>query len=241
MGRRTILLTAALVIAALGTALVFIYVQSANDRAQEGTTLVEALVATSNVDAGTTGSEASNNGAFELQQIQVDALPTGYLTSLDPIADLKTNTPIYTGQAVLQQMFSQGGGSALSVPKGRLAVSVQLGDPERVAGFVAPGSDVAIFATVSKNGGSDVTQVLLPTVQVIGVGDTTISTTTTKTDSGQSTTEEISRTILTLALTTKESQELINAQSIGSLYFGLIGDNTKVSGIGATNSQNLFG
>ncbi len=65
--------------------------------------------------------------------------------------------------------------STLSVPDGLLAISVQLGDPERVAGFVAPGSDVTIFATVSggTDGASEFTQVLLPEVQVIGVGTTT--------------------------------------------------------------------
>jgi len=226
MGRRTILLTAALVIAALGTALIFIYVQSANDRAQEGTTLVSVLVATSDVDAGTTGSDASNNGAFELQDVPQDALPAGYLTSLDPVADLKTNTAIYSGQTVLQQMFSNTGGSSLSVPKGRLAVAVQLGDPERVAGFVVPGSDVTIFATATNAaGGSGFTRVLLPKVQVIGVGNAATTTTTTTTDTGEQTTEEIPRTILTLSLTTAEAQRVIFAQNVGELYFGLIGDN----------------
>ena len=69
MGRRTLLLIAALVVAALGTVLIFVYVKNADDRAQADAAPVDVLVATQEVAAGTTAADASNDGAFEIQTV----------------------------------------------------------------------------------------------------------------------------------------------------------------------------
>ena len=88
--------------------------------------------------------------------------------------------------------------SALSVGKGEIAIAVELGDPNRVAGFVEPGSQVAVFATVENANQEQETRVLLTRSDVIAVGASTVTTQTTTDDSGESTTEEISRAILPL-------------------------------------------
>lgn len=243
MGRRTLLLIAALVVAALGTVLIFVYVQDVKNGAIDDATAVQVLVATSDVAPGTTASEASANGAFELVELPKSATATGALANIDIIADQVALTPVYEGQQILAQMFgAPGTTSTLTVPDGKLAISVQLGDPERVAGFVAPGSDVTIFATVSggTDGASEFTQVLLPEVQVIGVGTTTVTTQTTTTEGGEQTTEEVPRTVLTLAVDQQEAQRIISAQTVGELYFGLRGADAKVNAGRPTNPQNLF-
>ena len=242
MGRRTVLLIAALVVAALGTVLIFVYVKNADDRAQADAAPVDVLVATQGVAAGTTAADASNAGAFEIQEVPTSAAAEGALTDISIISDQVALAPIFEGQQILAQMFgAPGSETGLNVPKDKLAISVQLGDPERVAGFVAPGSDVAIFATVAATGtDGEATQVLLPKLEVIGVGATSLSTQTVTTDTGEQTTEEIPRTILTLAVDQKEAQKVINAQSAGSLYFGLLGDDARVRTGSPTTSQNLF-
>ena len=75
---------------------------------------------------------------------------------------------------------------------------------------------------------TNVTAALLPKVEVIGVGATTLSTQTTTTDAGESTTEEIPLAILTLAVDQKQAQKIINAQTGGAIYFALLGETTKV-------------
>lgn len=241
MGRRTLLLIAALVVAALGTVLIFVYVQNIKNDAYRDATLVQVLVATEDVAPGTTASEASANGAFELKELPEEATATGSVSNIDLIADQVALTPVFAGQQVLLQMFgAPEQTSALTVPDGELAISVQLGDPERVAGFLAPGSDVTIFATVSGNDGVGSTQVLLPEVQVIGVGTTTVTTQTTTTEGGEQTTEEVPRTVLTLAVDQQQAQKIISAQSVGELYFGLRGKDAKVNAGRATNPENLF-
>jgi hypothetical protein len=78
MGRRTLLLIAALVVAALGTTGIFLYVNGVDDRAQAGLKLVKILVATQPIAAGTTAQAASDQGAIDTQEYlkkSVDGLP----------------------------------------------------------------------------------------------------------------------------------------------------------------------
>jgi pilus assembly protein CpaB len=240
MGRRTLLLIAALVVAALGTALVFIYVNNADNRANEDATLVKVLVATQDVAAGTTAADASAAGAFEEKEVTIASRAGGATNDISLISDQVALAPIFTGQQIQVQMFgSPQNTSLLNVPDGQIAISVQLGDPNRVAGFVEPGSEVAVFASVEKNA-EPTTQVLLEKADVIAVGATTIVTQTTTTDAGESTTEEIPRAILTLALSQKDAQRVIFAQEQGPLYFALLPKGSNVKSGGATNSQNLF-
>jgi pilus assembly protein CpaB len=243
MGRRTLLLIAALVVAALGTVLIFVYVRNADERAQADAEPVQVLVATQQVTAGTTAGDASADGAFELQTLPQSAVADGALPNIDIIADKSALTPIFPGQQILAQMFGDPENvSGLEVSKGKLAISVSLGDPERVAGFVVPGSDVSIFATLATNSdvAGEATGVLLPKVEVIGVGATTLSTQTTTTQEGEQTTEEIPRAILTLEVDQKQAEKVINAQSGGSLYFALRGDGAKVRPTNPTTTQSLF-
>ena len=52
MARRTLLIIASILLAALGTALIWLYVQGAENRAQQNADLVPALFLTQNVPAG---------------------------------------------------------------------------------------------------------------------------------------------------------------------------------------------
>jgi pilus assembly protein CpaB len=239
MGRRTVLLVAAVVVAALGVTLVFLYVSGIQRRANNDAQLVKVLVASKLVSPGTTAADAQSSGAFVQKEIPSGFFPDGGLSTVEPISSEVALAPIYPGQQVLAQMFGQPSQtSALSIPKGELAVAVQLGDPNRVAGFVVPGSQVAVFATM-RGTGDEKTQLLLDRVSVIGVGPTTTTTTTTQDQSG-STTEEIPNAILTLALKQSQAQKIIFAQSQGELYFGLLSPDSRLGSLAATTSGNLF-
>jgi len=241
MGRRTALLIAALVVAALGTTMVFLYVNNVRNQTEKEQTLVEVLVASDDIAAGTSGSAAAEAGSFKTVKIPQVTAPDGAISDPSAISTLVALAPVFNGQVVLMQMFGQPSQSTgLSIPKGDMAVSVQLGDPERVAGFVAPGSTVAVFVSLADQAGKQKTQLLLQKATVIAVGPTTVTTQTTTNESGSQNTEEISRAILTLSLTQKEAQQLIFAQGEGALYFALLSDESEVGRGVATTEGNLF-
>lgn len=246
MGRRTLLLLAALVVAALGTTGVFLYVNGIDKRAEADYDVVEVLVATTPIGIGTTAQDAQDAGSLELRPFlrkSVDGLPA--LSDITGIATKVALSPIAAGSPILETQFGQAGDtSQLPIPDGKMAVSVQLGDPARVAGFVGPGAEVAVFLTTTEEGGANAgrqsTRVLLQRVPVIAAGATTVVTTTT-TDGQAAQTEELPKAILTLAVDQLEAQKIVYGSQNGQMYFALLRDNSKVSKTAdGTTAENLF-
>jgi pilus assembly protein CpaB len=248
MGRRTLLLIAALVVAALGTVLVFLYAQNAQKAAQEGQTLEKVLVAKTKIEVGTTGTTASANGAFEQQEIPKANVVAGALSEATPINDLVALVPIFPGQQIISPQWGAAGQTAgLSLPAGDVAISVSLGDTQRVAGFVQPGSYVAVFVSgTPKTGaaGNVGVRTLLPKVQVLAVGPTTAVSKSTGTASGN--TEAIPSAILTLAVTQEQAKKILYVTgapgaTYGGMTFALLDNNSKiVTPDVPLTDQNLF-
>lgn len=238
MARRSVLLIVAVLIAALGTAMIVLYVKGIDDRATEGQALVEVLTATAVIDAGETVSAAQEAGKFEAKEVRKDDMVAGALDNTDSIADLVALGTIYPGEQIISDRFgSLGSIENLVIPDDKMAMSVELTDFERVAGFVNPGSEVAVFLTSAapirrlpdgtEETLSSVTRIVLPRVPVIGVGTTSVSSRTVTTDEGEQVTEEVPRTILTVAVTQQEAERLILADRTTELTFALLGSDTK--------------
>ncbi|MDQ1624872.1 MAG: pilus assembly protein CpaB [Actinomycetota bacterium] len=244
MGRRTLLLVAALAVAAIGTTMVFLYVNGVNDRAIADQQPVQVLVATAPIAAGTSAQDAQSAGALEKRTVSRASAAQGALSDISPIADKVALAPIFVGEQILQDKFGdRTAANALPIPDGKLAVSVQLGDPARVAGFVEPGAEVAIFLTIAPGrggSGQEVTRVLLPKVQVIAAGATTVVSTTT-TAQGETQTEQLPKALLTLAVNQSEAQKVVYGSQHGQMYFGLLTKDSKIDKSDAgVNLQNLF-
>lgn len=233
MGRRTVLLVAAVVVAAFGTLLVTLYVHGVDNRALARQHPRSILIAKKVIPAGTTGAQAAQDGAFELTAIASDAIANGALSDIAPVSNEIALAPIYPGEQVLQQKFGKAGDStALSIPDaGTMAVSVSFGDPARVDGYVVPGSEVAVFVTADK-----ATRLLLPRLKVIAVGNRTLVP-----SSGQSG-QQAQSGVVTFAVDETEAQKLIYAEGTGQLYLALLTkDSTTDQKLPATNASNLFG
>jgi pilus assembly protein CpaB len=122
------------------------------------------------------------------------------------------------------------------IPDDKMAVSIELTDFERVAGFVNPGSEVAIFGSAAtpvrrlpdgtEQTLSAVTRIILTRVPVIGVGTTSVTSTTITTDGGEQVTEAVPRTIITVAVTQEEAEKLVLADRTTELTFALLGAET---------------
>ena len=244
MARRSILLSVAFAIAALGTAMIILYVQGVDARATEGQQRVEVLTATDVIKVGESVADAQAAGKLEKTDVVRDDMVEGALSSTASIDEQVALDTIYPGQQIIGQQFGDPGSEeTLTIPDDKLAVSVELTDPARVAGFVNPGSWVAIFASgdpeIYKPDGTtqklpQYTRILLPKVQVIGVGDTSVSARTT-TEDGKETTEQIPRTILTIAVDQEQAERVIYAARNGDLSFALRTDkSTATSNPGVT-------
>ncbi len=121
-----------------------------------------------------------------------------------------------------------------------MAISVNLTDPDRVAGFVNPGSEVAIFVTSTSGDQGNKTKLLLQRVTVLGVGSTTPVTTTTTAEDGTQQTEQLPRTLLTLALTQDEAQKVILASKTFDVTFALLTKQSAVQDSPETTSTDVL-
>lgn len=230
MARRSILLLVALAIAALGTTMIILYVQGIDARASEGQAKVPVLVATDVIETGESVADAEAAGKLTKVEVASDDLVAGALDSTQSLEGQVAVGTIFADQQIIAQQFgAPGAEDSLSIPDDKLAVSVELTDPARVAGFVSPGSWVAVFISGDPevylpDGGTrklaPYTRLLLPKVQVIGVGDTSVTARVTK-DKGTETTEQIPRTILTLAVDQEQAEKVVYAARNGDLAFAL--------------------
>lgn len=250
MGRRSILLIVAVVIAALGATLVFLYVQGLEADAEEEAQPVQVLSATEQIAAGETIEAAQAAGKLQLKPVpRADVLP-GALTNTDSLKGLVALSPIFAGEQILPGRWGAAGSQqTIPIPKDTIAISIQLDDPSRVAGFIKPGSMVAIFVTgtpeaVDAGGGTvalaKFTRLLLPEVQVIAVGTTTTLPTTTTDPEGAQVTEAIPTTILTLALTQDQAERIIYSSKSAELTLGLLTKKSKVEPGPGVTANELF-
>jgi pilus assembly protein CpaB len=254
MDRRRLLLIVAVFVALIGTALVFVYVQGADNRASQKFDNVQVLKATQNIAAGEQYDSALSSGKISLQDVPRDQLNNGYQTSTTALKGEIASVPIFAGQQIISSQFGKSVGavaSPLAIPKGMIAISVNLTDPDRVAGNIENGSQVAIFVTGTLTGpggaaggaaaaGTSVqsTRLLLPKVTVLNVGSPQPPTTSTTTDqNGTQTTEQLPRTLLTIAVTQKDAQKVIVASKALSLTFGLLTPTSVVHPAPGTSTQ----
>jgi len=254
MGRRTVILIAAFLIAGLGASLVFLYVQGVDQRAQADAEAQQVMTVTETINAGESVAEAEKAGKFALTEVAGTAVLADALSDTTTIADQVALTPLYKGEQVVAAKFGQiGSQSRISTPNKAVAVSVQLTDPQRVAGFVSPGSEVAIFSTGNVEAcnadpdapvGDEYTRLLLAAAPVIAVGETGFTSTTTVTEEGETTeetTDEVPTTVLTLGLEQKDAEKLVLASHKTCLNFGLKTDKSVVNPTSGLLIDRLFG
>ncbi|WP_203335399.1 Flp pilus assembly protein CpaB [Nocardioides limicola] len=255
MDRRKVLLLVAAVIAALGTLLVFLYARGADTRAEERFNAQEVLRVVTTIEPGESIDVAQRAGKLQLQPVPSEQILPGALTSTTEISGQVALTRIFPGEQLIPGKFgagAEGASAVLQIPEGMIAMSVNLTDPARVAGFVSPSSEVAIFVTRAEETGSQggnqdgaqttlaFSRLLLDRVQVLGVGSTTPITTTVTTEDGGTVSEQLPRTLITLAVTKEQAEKILLAQEIGQLAFGLTTESSELSaGPGAT-IINLF-
>ena len=250
MDRRRILLIIAAVIAALGTLLVFLYVRSADARAQDSVDAVQVLTASQPIAAGESYDDALAAGKIVATGVARSQLLANVQTSPDALKGTVALQNLLVGEQIVADKFGANvaeAASPLGIPANKMAISINLTDPDRVAGFVNPGSEVAIFVTSDRvadarrpRPAARRTRVLLDRVTVLGVGSTTPVTTTTTAEDGTQQTEQLPRTLLTLALSQEEAQKVILASKTVDVTFALLTKDSDGGAGPATTSTDVL-
>ncbi|GAA0231217.1 Flp pilus assembly protein CpaB [Cryptosporangium japonicum] len=246
MRRRLLALALAFVLALLGCVGILAYVGGADERAVAGKEPVSVLVATALLPAGTTGAELRNSGKVKTVRMPAETVPKDALGSIPSGLDnLALTADVQPSQLLLrgalgQKQTSTGG---LTIPAGKLAVSVDMTAASRVAGYVQRGSEVAVFytyqpipdaengAAVSSSQQITATRVLLSRAQVLAIGEKKTETTSSSNGSTVS---------VTLAASQSDAERLVQASQTGTLSLGLLDGAVTVEPGSGVDTETLF-
>lgn len=255
MKRRVFTIVLAVTLAVLGTLAVLVYVNRADARAVAGQQAVTVLVVDKAIPSGTTAGEAKSS--LHKKTLPASSVASDAITEITADQDgLVTSADLRPGQLLLKSMLvsaAQAGGG-LTIPEGKVAVTITLCSPEAVAGNVRAGSEVAVFGTLVAGGNGDVTaqpnctgqhkqqigkgvgntRVVIPKVRVLAIGpaapatpqDDAKTTNTSMTQGAASAQNDL--TLVTFAVNQDDAERLILLTHTGMPYLALLGPSAQI-------------
>lgn len=258
MARRIIPVLISVVLAALGTGAVLLYLRSADDRALAGKQARTVLVADKHIPAGTSGKALRTKGYLREVRMPVETLPEDALEQVSGSLDaLVTTAPVQRGQLMLRAMFGTAvaNGSGLAIPDGQMAITARVKSAVFGPASLRAGARVAIFYTytpmddqkrdiVSGSGLekgrkiNSVTRLLLTNVEVISVGP---APTDGATPAGAPTSQSDELSV-TFGLNQVDAERLAHAVALGGeLNVGVLGESSDVKPDSGVDNRSLFG
>lgn len=209
----------------------FQYLSTADERALENFDSAEVLVATQPIARGTSLLDAQNDQSLELTRYPVESIPASSLQKVSPAnGNLVAQADIATGQILVAELFAERviPSIDLEIPSGHVAVTVELEYASRVASFIKPGVNVAVFSSIiDQNNKNAKTSLLFRTLRILAVG--------TQTGNKDISTEEDTSNYVTFAVQFDDAIKLVNASQESKLSLALLNSS---SFVGTKTLQN---
>jgi pilus assembly protein CpaB len=243
MNRKLTGIAAALVLALVGTIVLVGYVRSAEARALSGEELVDVMVVTKTIEAGTPAEDIEEH--LTLEQVPAKVRADGAVNKLAELEGKVAAVDLLPGEQLVRDRFATSiSRSRANVPSGLMEVTVRL-DPERaLGGQLRPGDRVAVMTSfdpfdVDTSGVTDagapkktpntthliLHKVLVTNVQVTDDKETEI----TEDDKATFGTAPQSNLLVTLAVDAEAAQRIIFTAEHGRLWLSLEPEEAPVS------------
>lgn len=224
IGLAKIMFVISVVLISSAVVLMFQYLSTADERALEKFDTAQVLVASEAISRGTSLEDAQKNALVELRTYPVSAIPTTSLQEISPSNNyLVALADIAPGQILVNEIFGERTKPAIdfNLPAGKVAVTVELSYAARVAAFIKPGVNVAVFSTTQEqNNRASKTSVLFTSLQVLAVGQ--------QVDPNQSASVEEVANFITLAVDYDQASRLVQSLQSAKLYLALLNDSSLV-------------
>ena len=117
--------------------------------ASAATVTTPVVVATANIPAGTTGEAMVAQGLVAIRAIPHSTYRTTDLASFSALSDVALTQAVSKGGA-LQASLLTPSESAISLPSGKDGVTITVSGVSGLAGYLQPGSNVDVYADISK-------------------------------------------------------------------------------------------
>ena len=149
MNRKILGAVAAILLAAVGTFILVVYVRGAEERALEGEESVSVLVVSEPIEKGTPVSEIADRVTTELVPAKVQT--AGTVEDLSDLEGRVAAVDLLPGDQIVSSRFITPAAlqtaRPVEVPEGLLEVTVSLNPERAFGGQVTPGDTVAIVAS----------------------------------------------------------------------------------------------
>lgn len=151
----TILVLIGVILFIAGSAIAYASVQGASKHAANGGTsasaslTTSAVVAKSDIPAGTTGQSMLSNGLVAIELVPTKNFTPTDLTSLAALNDEVLTSPVQKGHAVSSTQL-KGSTSTIDIPTGLDAMAVSISGAGDLAGYLQPGAHVDIYANITR-------------------------------------------------------------------------------------------
>ncbi|WP_052667464.1 Flp pilus assembly protein CpaB [Nitriliruptor alkaliphilus] len=262
MNRRLIGLLAALVLAGIATFFLVTFVTSADERARSGEELAEVFVAQGDIPAGTVADDAIAQGLIDQDQVPARTIPSGAIGALEQISGQLATGPLFTGEIIVSGRFGDAVAQAsglMEIPEGLHAITVQIGVPEGVAGFIQAGSTVGVVGTAEVPAGApgfgqggaiddDVegeatprSEYLVRDATVLAIGQRVVNVETEDGTTGEAVQQSNDVYLVTLAASPEDVEKLVWTTQQGTLWFTLVPDGEETGDTPGRTRVNAFG
>lgn len=260
---RVVAILVALVLALASAFLIWRYVDQADQRAMSGVQLVDVFVAAGDIPQAMTANTAFSQGLIESSQIPQANLPSSPVADLQDISGLAATGPIFTGQVLVLPAWGDPTltTSDLDIPPDQVAMSLQVGTPQGVSGFIVPGDQIGIIVhlpvdapnTVLGPDGSLVVQedpdaaegavsesrFIVGNIEVLSVGRRVIVT-SDQTGEATDELEQTEQVLITVAVSPEVAEKLSYIAIEGQMYFTLLPKDYVLPETPGRTSTNLF-
>lgn len=231
----------ALVLAAIGGGLLFLYVSGAEQRALGGAALVDVYVVSEAIPAGSDATTVAER--IEVDQLPAIAVLDTRITDLEQIAGLVATTDLVPGEQLIRPRFEDPDVLAargdVPVPEGLQEVSIALPVQRVVGGAVLPGSKVGIV--ISSDQPEATTQIVFNQVLVTRVqgGSSYVP------ESDEAESAPVSEIMVTFALATSDVEKVVWAAELledgtAGIWLTLQPDAVDVGGSRPVNRANIY-
>jgi pilus assembly protein CpaB len=235
---RVLAIVLAIVLAAVATLAITSYLDSLEAEREAELQPVEAFVAAQRIPEGTTGEQAVAQNLIERREIPQNVVAPGAISSLSQLEGRVAAVDILPGEQIISARFvePQAARGLAPIPDDMQAISLEVGIPPGVAGFIQPGDRVSIIARLdvgdpdeqaeqteegAEAGEGARVQFLLQGVEVLAIGQRVIVQQQDGGEQSQVNRGE-GRVLMTVALSPVDAEKLAYAIFEGQLYFTLL-------------------
>ena len=193
---------------------------------------INVLYAAKPIPAGTSGSNALNQGMVRSKAIATSAKPASALTDPSQLGGLNAVLGVPEGQVLTSDQWAQAQTriGTLKIPEGKTALAIELANVPGVAGFAGAGDKVNIYGMIRPDGGStSQAKLIMQSIEILNVNGTTLA--------GGAGRPDGTGLVFLLAVSPDQGEQLVYLTSFQQLYFALAAkDQAPVGGTPGVNA-----